>query len=47
MFALGDNLEIADLVVETREILLDDKGELVDLDGFVIEDGLLACDYNC
>jgi len=40
-----DGLEIADLLVEAGEVLLDHVGELGDLDGSVVEEGLALCEF--
>lgn len=45
VFALCYDLEIAYLAVETGKILLDDECKFIYLDGPVVEDGFLACDY--
>lgn len=39
-----DGLQVADLLVEAGEVLLDHVGELGDFDGSVVEEGLALCE---
>ena len=38
--SLGDGLQLADLLVEVRQVLLDDVRQLLDLHGLVVENSL-------
>lgn len=42
----GEGLEGGDLGVERGEVLLDYVGELVDLEGAVVEEGFALCDWG-
>lgn len=40
LLLFGERLQLPDLRVQRAEVLLDDVGELCDLDGAVVEEGL-------